>query len=192
MQLTWVDRTGSVIATVGDPGPITANEVSPDGKQIAIHRHENKGGDLWLVESADGKTTRLTFDNAQDNASPVWSPDGKYIAFSSNRDGKSGIYRKLSNGTGAEDLLFESADLKSPISWSTDGNFILFAAEGSKTQIDIWELPLTGDRKSIPIIQTPFLETHPQISPDGKWMAYFSTETGREEVYVQSFPPGAG
>ncbi len=192
MQLTWVDRTGKVIAPVGEPGPISGNEVSPNGKQIAIHRHENKGGDLWLIEAADGKTTRLTFDPSQDNASPVWSPDGKYIAFSSNRGGKSGIYRKLSNGTGAEDLLFESADLKSPISWSADGNFILFAAESSKTRVDIWKLPLNGDRKPIPIVQTPFAETHPQISPDGKWIAYFSNETGRDEVYVQSFPPGAG
>jgi Tol biopolymer transport system component len=191
-QLTWIDRDGKLIETVGEPGNLVGPEPSADGKRIAVHRRENKGGDLWLVETAGGKTSRLTFDATQENAWPVWSPDGSRIAFASHRAGKWGIYEKPSNQTGTDTLLFESDDLKWPTSWSQDGKFILFVVNNSKTRGDIWKLPLTGDREAIPVLQTQFNELDPQISPNGKWIAYRSDETGRNEVYVQSFPPGSG
>lgn len=103
-----------------------------------------------------------------------------------------GIYRKASNGTGSEELLVESENSKMPTSWSRDGKFILYSEIDPKTLFDVWALPLTGDRKAFPVLQTRFSEMHPQITPDGKWVAYHSDETSRAEKYVQSFPPGAG
>ena len=192
LHLMWVDRNGKLIESIGVPGGYLGPDLSPDGKRVAVHRHEGTGGDIWLVEASGGKTSRLTFDASQENASPIWSPDGSRIAFGSRRNGKWGIYQKLSNGTGNEELLFESELVKTPISWSADGKFILYMIIDPKTGSDGWALPLTGDRKPFPILQTPFNEGHPQISPDGKWIAYASNETGRAEIYIQSFPPGAG
>ncbi len=192
LRLTWVDRSGKLIESVGAPGAYLGPDLSPDGKRIAVHRHDGAGGDVWLVDAAGGKTSRLTFDASQENASPIWSPDGSRIVFGSRRNGKWGLYQKLSNGTGSEELLVESDLVKSPMSWSADGKIILYMVLDPKTNADVWALPLTGDRKPFPILQTPFVESHPQISPDGKWFAYSSDETGRREIYVQSFPPGAG
>jgi serine/threonine protein kinase len=193
LQLTWVDATGKLVQSIATPGGYYLGpDLSPDGKRIAIHRHESAGGDVWIVEVSTGKTSRFTFDASQENASPIWSPDGNHIAFGSRRNGKWGIYRKLSNGTGTEELLFESEVLKMPMSWSADDKWILYMTIDAKTGQDIWALPLSGDRKAFPILQTPFNEGHPQFSPDGKWFAYESNETGRSEIYIQSFPPGTG
>jgi serine/threonine protein kinase len=192
LRLTWVDRSGKPIESVGAPGAYLGPDISPDGKRIAVHRHDGTGGDVWLVEAVGGKTSRLTFDASQESSSPIWSPDGSRIVFGSRRSGKWGLYQKLANGTGNEELLIESDLVKSPTSWSADGKFILYMVQDPKTNADVWALPLTGDRKPFPLLQTPFIESHPQISPDGKWFAYSSDETGRREIYVQSFPPGAG
>jgi serine/threonine protein kinase len=192
LRLTWVDRSGKPIESVGAPGAYLGPDISPDGKRIAVHRHDGTGGDVWLVEAVGGKTSRLTFDASQESSSPIWSPDGSRIVFGSRRSGKWGLYQKLANGTGNEELLIESDLVKSPTSWSADGKFILYMVQDPKTNADVWALPLTGDRKPFPLLQTPFIESHPQISPDGKWFAYSSDETGRREIYVQSLPPGAG
>jgi Tol biopolymer transport system component len=192
LLLNWVDRSGKLIESIGVPGAYLGPDISPDGKRIAVHRHDGAGGDVWLVEAAGGKTSRLTFDASQENSSPIWSPDGSRIVFGSRRNGKWGLYQKLSNGTGNEELLVESDLVKSPTSWSADGEIILYMVLDPKTNADVWALPLTGDRKPFPVLQTPFVESHPQISPNGKWIAYSSDETGRREIYVQSFPPGAG
>jgi Tol biopolymer transport system component len=195
LTLTWVDRAGTVLGTFGSPGGYNGPDLSPDGKRLMIHRHEGTGGDLWNADLSGGETLRVTFDPAQDNGSPLWSPDGNYVAFGSKRNGKWGIYKKLANGTGAEERLVKSDDLiMSPMSWSADGHFILYwqnidmAAKG-----DVWALPLTGERKPFPLLQTEFWESNPQMSPDGKWFAYMSNESvGKAQVYVQSFPPGKG
>jgi Tol biopolymer transport system component len=111
--------------------------------------------------------------------------------FGSRRNSKWGIYQKLSNGTGSEELLFESDLEMVPISWSGT-NTVLFYVRDPKSGTDVWALPLAGDRKPVALLQTPFNEQHPQISPDGKWFAYTSNETGRSEIYVQTLPPGGG
>ena len=193
LQLNWVDSTGKLIQSIATPGGYYLGpDLAPDEKRIAIHRHEGAGGDVWIVEASTGKTSRFTFDASQENASPIWSPDGSHIAFGSRRNEKWGIYQKLSNGAGSEELLFESEVVKMPMSWSADGKWILYMTIDAKTGQDIWALSLSGDRKAFPILQTPFYEGHPQFSPDGKWFAYESNETGRSEIYIQSFPPGAG
>jgi len=191
-QLAWVDRSGALVESLGVPAALYQSPaISPDGRRIALHRHDATGGDIWLVEATGGKTSRLTFDASQDNSQPVWSPDGGRIVFGSRRNNKWGIYQKPSNGTGNEELFFESDMVKMPMSWSAT-NTVLFSVQDPKNGPDVWALPMAGDRKPVPLLQTAFAEQHPQISPDGKWFAYTSNETGRSEIYVQTLPPGGG
>jgi Tol biopolymer transport system component len=120
---------------------------------------------------------------------PAWSPDGSRIAFSSDRTGSRDIYWKLSSGAGAEELLVDSKDSKSVEDWSRDGKFILYNAGDAK---GIWAMPVTGDRKPFSVLNDAFTEAQGKISPDGRWIAYRSNESGRNEIFVQSFPPSAG
>jgi Tol biopolymer transport system component len=190
-RLAWATRTGQVLDRPGAPGSYRGVEVSPDTKRIAVHRHEPAGGDIWIVEPS-GSETRLTFDAAQHNASPVWSPDGRDIVYTSLRSGKSGLYRKRSDGSSTEELLFESELPKAPLSWSPDGTRIVFGVQDPKTKGDLWVLSL-ADKKAAPLVNTRFSETHAQISPDGKWIAYSSDLVGnRREIHVQPFPTGTG
>jgi Tol biopolymer transport system component len=189
-QLVWVDRTAKVLETPGPPGVYRGMEVSPDGKRIAVHRHDASGGDIIVIEPR-GSTTRLTFDASRHNSSPVWSPNGERIAYCALQKGKWGLYQTLSSGSGTEELLYESALPKAPMSWSPDGKRIVFWVEDPKNGSDLWVLTLE-DKKAAPLIAGPFHETHGQISADGKWIAYTSNSTGRNEVYVQPFPSGAG
>jgi Tol biopolymer transport system component len=193
VQLTWFDRTGKAVETVGAPGPYRGVDVSRDGKHIAVHRHDGSGGDVWLVDSARrGTMSRFTFDATQDNAMPIWSPDGSRIAFGSLRNGKWGVYEKAANRTGGEQLLVESALQMMPMSWSSDGRFLVYWLVDPKTAGDQWIMPMTGERKPAPLLQTSFVEGHAQISPNGKWIAYTSNETRRQEIYVRPFPTGDG
>ena len=144
------------------------------------------------METSGGKASRLTFDASQENAAPIWSADGSHIIFGSRRNGKWGIYSKFSNGTGPEELLYEDDLQKVPMSCAADGKIILYWVQDPKNNGDVWALQLDGDRKPKRILDTPFVEQHPQISPNGKWFAYTSNETGRSEIYVQSYPPGSG
>ncbi|MBS1813186.1 MAG: protein kinase [Acidobacteria bacterium] len=191
-QLTWVDRTGKKVGTVGPVGAYGNRDLSPDGQRLAVTRFDPKLGtsDIWLFDLGRGNETRLTVDPADDSF-PVWSPDGSRIVFSSTRKGKSGLYLKDATGAGQEELLFESANRKVLLQWSPDGRFILYREVDPQTRQDLWMLPLEGERKPWPWLKTQFSESSGSgISPDGKWMAYSSDESGREEVYIQAFVPG--
>ncbi len=189
-QLAWTDRLGRGGEAVGPTGPYRGIEVSPDGKRVAVHRHEGNGGDIWVIEPS-GSVTRLTFDASRHNSTPVWSPDGNRIVYSSLKNGKWGLYQTLSSGSGTEELLLESEALKAAMSWSPDGKRIVYWVQEPKTGGDLWVLTLE-DKKAAPLIATGAQETHGQISPDGKWIAYTSNLTGRNEVYIQPFPSGPG
>ena len=190
-HLAWAARVGSPGATPGSSAAHRGVDVSPDATRIAVHRHEPAGGDIWIVEPS-GTETRLTWEAAQHNSSPVWSPDGRDIAFSSLRNGKWGLYRKRSDGSSAEELLVESEPVKAPMSWSPDGASIVFGVQDPKTKGDLWLLSL-ADKKAAPVVNSPYTETHAQISPDGKWLAYASDSVGnRREIHVQPFPTGVG
>jgi eukaryotic-like serine/threonine-protein kinase len=195
-RIALVDRSGKVIDMIGAPSGYQIGDLAPDGKRLAVHIHQGIGGDVWIMEIPGGNLSRLTFDPSQDNGNPIWSPDGQKIVFHSRRNGKWGIYMKPSNGTGSEELLVESLDhTQSPMSWSADGNFILYSTPAGLSDSDtsdVWALPLKGERKAFPLLNTRFLESWAQISPDGKWFAYTSGETGPIQIYVQSFPPGRG
>jgi Tol biopolymer transport system component len=180
-----------VIQALGPEARYQGVALSPDGKRIAAHRHDGDGGDIWITETARGTTSRLTFDTSQDNSSPVWSPDGSEIAFASRRAGKWGLYRKRADNAGAEELLFESQSGNRPVHWSSDAT-IVFQTLETKTLQDLWTLSLSGDKRPTPWLRTPFGENEGRISPDGRFIAYMSNETGRYEVYVRPFPSGGG
>jgi Tol biopolymer transport system component len=190
LQLTWVDRSGKIIELVGVPGGYHGVDLSPDGTRIAVHRHEGAGGDILILEPR--KTiTRLTFDAAQDSSSPIWSPDGGEIAFGAARNGKWGLYRKATNGSGAEHKIVESDATQIPASWSPDGKYLVYWIYDPKTSTDHWLLPLAGG-KPAPLLNSSFVESHAQISPDGRWIAFSLDQTGRNEIYVRPFPSGDG
>jgi Tol biopolymer transport system component len=191
-NLLWFDRAGARVGQVGGPAAYAGVDVSPDGKQVAVHVHDGSGGDSWFFDSAQGRMQRLTFNADADNASPLWSPDGTRIAFVSKRSGKWGLYTKPVNGSGTEDLIIESELPKAPMSWSPDGKLLVYWVEDPKTRGDVWAVPISGEKKPIPILNSLNDENTPQLSPDGKWIAYSSNETGRLEIYIKPFPEGPG
>lgn len=191
-QLTWFDRSGKQIGTVGPPGPYFNPSLSPDEKRVAVERSElpGQGGnsDIWLIETGPrGATDRFTSDPGTET-SPLWSPDGSRIVFSSDRDGPVNLYQRLVSGVGGDEALLKSDNRKTPWDWSADGRFILYNEQDPKTNADLWALPLSGDQKPFPFLPTEFAEMHAQFSPDGKWVAYTSNESGTWQVYVRRFP----
>jgi eukaryotic-like serine/threonine-protein kinase len=186
-QLAWFDRRGKQLAAISSPASYLNLALSPDERTVAAARiDENGSRDIWLVDVRRDVTSRFTLDPAFDWL-PLWSPDGTRIAFTSNRDGPFNLYQKASNGLGPEEALFTSPALKYFTDWSRDGRFILFDSLESRTNFDVWVLPLTGDRTPRPLVATRFSETSARFSPNGRWIAYVSDESGRSEVYVQSF-----
>jgi len=192
-QLTWFDREGKVLGAVGDPGVYRTLALSPDGKQVAFERanlQNPSNRNIWLYNFARGVTTRFTFDSAWDS-SPVWSPDGTRIVFCSNRSGEFDLYQKPSNLAGEDELLFKSSeDNKIPTSWSPDGRFLLFQNPAASK---VWILPLGGggDRKPVPLEQSQFSESYGKFSSNGRWIAYTSDESGKNQIYVQPFDAAA-
>jgi len=189
-QFIWFDRSGKEIGKVGDSdsaGPAHPS-LSPDGRRMATNRTVNGNTDIWMLDLVRGLLSRFTFDAASDVA-PVWSPDGTRIAFSSNRKGVFDLYQKPATGAGSEDLLLATPQNKAPVDWSPDGRFVLYRSPGPTTGFDLWALPVDGDRKPFPVVQTTFEERDGQFSLDGKWFAYQSNESGRVEIVVQ---PSAG
>jgi Tol biopolymer transport system component len=186
-NLVWMDRAGKSPGMLGSPAIYENPRLSPDGKRLAVFRGDG-GYDIWITDVERGNSTRLTFDPAVDNV-PVWSPDGTKIAFVSNRDGGVfNLYQKGTGGTGDDELLLKTANSKLINDWSSDGRYILYQEDDPQTKQDLWVLPTFGDRKPIPYLATPFSERNASFSPDGRWIAYDSNESGANQVYVQSFP----
>jgi len=189
MQLTWFDRNGNKLGTMGPPGHYWDLSLSPDEKHIAVTRMDSVVGtrDVWVLDRLRGTASRLTF-HPENDFLPTWSPDGTRIVFTSTRDQTNGLYQKPSTGAGAEELLIKSANEKFATDWSRDGQVILYSNidRSKNSRSDLWQFSL-HDRQSKSFLATPFRETHGRFSPDGRWIAYSSDESGRPEVYVQSF-----
>jgi serine/threonine protein kinase/Tol biopolymer transport system component len=188
-QLTWLDRAGKPLGTVGPPGEYRTPQLSPDGKRLAVTRRDpqSRNEDIYVIDIARGVSSRLTFEPGDDFA-PFWSPDGSHIAWRANRDGALQVYQRLASGVGPEEVLVKDNVRQYFSGWSADGRFLLYGRDDPKTRWDIYVVPMTGDRQPVPFLQTPFAEGPGRFSPDGRWIAYQSDDQGRYEVYVQPFP----
>jgi Tol biopolymer transport system component len=188
-QLVWVDRMGRKLGAIGGLADLGNLELSPDNKQVAVAVLDEGRGtrDLWIYDVGTGVRARLD-DNVADENWLIWSPDGRRVAFNSQRTRGLDLYQTTARAGGRQDLLIADDDGKWPVSWSADGRFILYVSSSPGTGNDIWVLPLTGDHKPYPLLKTEAQENWAAFSPNGRWVAYSSTESGQAEVYVTPFP----
>ena len=191
-RLSWFDRSGSARGTLGSPEQVglTNLRLSPDGRRVAVERSLQNETDLWLLDST--RQTRLT--RASDGRFmrlPLWSPDGSRIAFESVRSGSVALSVKSLTGDGAEEVLFESPEVKIPCDWSPDGKFLMYYVPDPTSGTDLWVLP-RETKVPFVFLKTEANELWGQFSPDGRWVAYQSNETGRYEIYVRPFSSQGG
>ncbi len=187
--LVWVDRTGAVQPLGAPARPYAHPQFSPDGRQLAV-TIEGAKNDVWVYDLSRGTLTRLTFEGSNQN--PLWTPDGKRIVFRSDRAAFRYLFWKPADGSGAEEQITKVEGPSSPSSISPDGKVAFYSRSGPTTGRDMWSVPLEGERKPSLLLQTPFEEAVARISPDGRWLAYLSNESGRWEVYVRPFPGPGG
>ena len=194
-QLVWYDHTGKQIEATGTPGLYLEPSVSADGNKLAISSLAGGTGNLniWVFDLARATKTRLTFPPASDRQ-PNWAPDGKSVAFVSNRNGPPHIYLNASDGTGTPTALTVDDASEFAPRFTSDGRYLLFErlAEQPNSRREIWGVLLSGDRKAFPVMQSQYDVYAPALSPDGKWLAYESRESGRPEICVIPFLHGTG
>jgi eukaryotic-like serine/threonine-protein kinase len=183
VQLAWYGRDGKRLAAVSEAGVYGQIALSPDEKRLAVGRPnpQTNTTDLWILELSDGILSRFTFDPGDDD-DPVWSPNGRELAFSSRRKGNYDLYRKQLGGDD-EVLLLQSGKANYAEVWLPDGSLVF-----NQNTTGIYQLPLSGERKPVPLLETDFQKTSSRVSSDGHRVAYSSTESGRWEVYVAAFP----
>lgn len=197
-RLSWYDRRGNLLRAVSDPGQYVDFRLSPDGQRTAWSRVEphRMAQDLWLYDNVRTTVTRLTSDPLLE-ATPLWSPDSTKILYRANRTGLINLYLRDLRG-GADEALFTSeAQLQPhggskntiPTDWSSDGRYVVYTVSG-KTSFDLFALPLAAPRIPFPLSASAFNEIQGSLSPDLRWVAFTSDESGRFEVYVQNFPDG--
>jgi serine/threonine-protein kinase len=200
VPIQWMNREGRLQPLPAAPGAYNNIHFSPDGQWLALDIIEGKNRDVWVYEWARDTLSRLMFDPGEDLA-PVWSPDGRRIAFSSARADQAtqNLYWQRADGTGEAERLTESKNTQSPSSWHPSGKLLALQETNPQTSFDILILPLEGDEasgwkpgKPTVFLNGPFGEIQAAFSPDGRWLAYSSNESGRDEVYVRSFPGPGG
>jgi Tol biopolymer transport system component len=185
----WFDRNGTRGDAIGQPGEYAELSISRDGSRLAFTRR-GRTWDIELTEPLRAASMRFTFDSADEN-NPVWSPDNKQLAFSSSQKGAQTLHVKAADGTRDEQLLLDAGADITPNDWSPDGNYLLYTTSDPKTNLDLWMLSL-ADRKTKPFLKTRAREGQAQISPDGRFVAYSSDDSGISEIWVRTFPDGGG
>jgi eukaryotic-like serine/threonine-protein kinase len=199
-RLTWVDRTGKLLGVVGAEGYYTDFRLSPKGDTLAVTLVDPKIGnpDVWLIDLTRGGPSRFTLAFGSSlNASPVWSPDGARIIFRTNRNGMTELYEKSAGGGGNENPVAtnetqRAAGIRSPnlvcSDWSPDGRYVIASIPQQASGDDLWLVPLGKDDKPVKFVGSPRDQLHGNFSPDGRFVAYTSNESGRFQIYVQTFP----
>jgi eukaryotic-like serine/threonine-protein kinase len=188
-SLQWFDRNGKGLGVVGEAADYSNTALSPDDSKLAvsIRDPQTRTRDIWIFDLLRGGKTRLTFDPA-DDLDCIWSSDGTRIAFTSDRAGQRNIYWKPADGSRPEELLLGGKDGQQNVDdWSRDGKYLLYDYDTDRAPHQLYVLPLDRDRKPVPFINTPFFTQQGQFSPNDRWVAYRSPETGRNEVFVQGF-----
>jgi len=190
-RLSWFDRAGKKLRTVGRAGAYFIPRLSPDDRRLAVGccGTLSQTSDIYLFDLASGNEQRFTSDPGIDQY-PLWSPDGSRIVWTSHREGVGNLYKKAASGAGPDEVLLKSAFWKLALDWSADGRFIIYRETGPQTFLDLWVLPLEGGQPW-PWLKTPYNESVGKFSPDGNWIAYQSNESGPIEIYLQTFLPGA-
>ncbi len=196
-RLMWTDRAGKSLEVLEGAGDARQVELSPDGKTVAMTVRDAGSGnvDIWLFDTLRGVRTRLTFDPSTD-AFPVWTPDGRSVIFRSNRKGQFDLYRRLADGSGTDEPVYADGLAKAPTSISRDGRYLAYWLQDALKGNGLGFLPnpLGAPGKETPYLpeRADFSADNPRFSPDGRWVAYQSDETGVYEVYVTSFPGPGG
>ena len=191
--IAWLDSAGKVQPLLAKPGAYGPLSLSPDGQRLAVDVTEGSGTDMWVYDWQRDTTTRMTFTGKENR--PVWSPDSRYIAFNAVGEGLSVI---RSDGSGKPQPLTQSKNTQVPWSFTPDGKRVAFFEQASGTGFDIWTVPLESDSAGLHagkpevFLQTQANELEPSFSPDGRWMAYVSDESGTFQVYVRAFPDKGG
>ncbi len=186
-RLVSVDSAGKASLLPVETRAYSDPRVSPDGRRIAVHLQGDQN-DIWVVDPARGAFSRISF-NPDEDETPAWSPDGRTIAWSASRaDLIRGIFMRPADGSGQERLVFKLDKHCHVREWLPDGKSLLLEIQNPATGTDIWRLELGDNPKLTSILQTPFNERNSRVSPDGRWIAYVSDESGRDEIYIQSFP----
>jgi len=192
LTVVWLDGAGKVQPLLAKRGNYGFPSLSPDGQRLALGVTEGSGADIWVYDWQRDTMTRLTFTGTAGN--PIWSPDGRYIVYRTTE----GMSVTRSDGAGKPQPLTQSKSIQVPWSFTPDGKRLAFFEPSSGTGFDLWTLPLESDSAGLAagkpevFLQTPADERYPCISPDGRWIAYSSTESGTNQVYVRAFPDKGG
>ena len=193
-SLVWVDREGreEPLGAGWQPDQYIYPRISPDGARVAVAVTDTTGDntDLWVLDLARGSRTRITF-GGNNRFFPVWTRDGAHVTFADGAGTPNRVLMAAADGSGQTDTLLDRNERQFPTSWAPDGRTLAFYVDHPETARDLWVLPLEGDQTPAPFLATPFQDLAPAFSPDGRWMAYVSDESGQREVYVRPYPgPG--
>ncbi|MEO6235875.1 MAG: protein kinase [Vicinamibacterales bacterium] len=190
-QLTWFDRAGKQVGSLGQPQAYRDVQLSPDARFASVTVSSSTGTEVWLLDVGRNLPRRFTFGSGG-AASAVWSPDGRFIVYAARRTGTYDIFRKVSGGGGSEELLLHDDKDKLPLGFASDGRTLLYRVPRGSAAGELWLLPIGGANQPRPFMPGNTSQVPAAVSPDGRWVAYVSEESSRREVYVTSFPGANG